>query len=346
MKVMVTGDRGYIGSVLVDQLAKLQYDIIGLDTGFYDDCELEQQERVYRSITKDIRDVAAEDLVGVDAVIHLAALSNDPLGELKAGITEEINYRAAVRLARLAKNAGVSRFIYASSQSMYGIADSDAELDEDNSVKHPITAYAKTKWQAEQELKTLVSETFCVVCFRPSTVFGWSPRLRCDIIFNNLLACAYTTGKIEIKSDGTPWRPIVHVQDVCKAFIAGLTAPVSLINGRSYNVGIENGNYTVRQIAETVSTLVAGCDLVFTGEHGSDARTYRVGFNRILTELQDYYQPAWDLVRAGQEMLAKFEDIDFKEQDFRGPRCTRLAQLDDLLASGKLDDNLFWVKHE
>ena len=184
--------------------------------------------------------------------------------------------------------------------------DTDIELEEDNSEKNAITAYARTKWEAECELKEMNDDNFTVVCFRPSTVFGASPRLRCDIVFNNLVACAYTTGKIEIKSDGTPWRPVVHVKDVCAAYIAGLEAPKELVGGRSYNVGIPNGNFTVRDLAEAAQRTVPGSELTFTGEHGKDARTYRVSFSRILTELQDYYQPEWNLDRGGQDLVDLF----------------------------------------
>ena len=256
--------------------------VSGLDTGYYSDCLLEPAPSSYRSTVRDVRDVVIADLQGIDVVIHLAALSNDPLGELSPAVTEEINYGATVRLASLARAAGVRRFIYASSQSMYGIAPADRELDEDDSDKNPVTAYARTKWDAELALKKLASPTFVLVCFRPSTVFGASPRLRCDIVFNSLVACAYTTGRIEVKSDGTPWRPAVHVRDACAALIAGIEAPADLVGGRSYNVGIPGGNFTVRDLAEASQRAVPGSTIVFTGEHGADARTYRVGFARIL----------------------------------------------------------------
>jgi nucleoside-diphosphate-sugar epimerase len=200
MKILVTGNRGYIGTVLVDILLKKSYEVTGYDTDYYDGCELYEFAQPTKQINKDIRDVSVEELEGVDAVIHLAALSNDPLGELEPKLTEEINLHATLKLARLAKETSVKRFIYASSQSMYGITNTDDELDEDNSNKEPLTAYARTKWEAECELKKLNSDGFTVVCFRPSTVFGASPKLRCDIVFNNLLASAYTTGKIEISS--------------------------------------------------------------------------------------------------------------------------------------------------
>ncbi len=342
-EILLTGDRGYIGSVLSQVLRENGFEVVGLDIGYFAECTLEPVDETYRRITKDIRDVVAKDLEGIDGVIHLAGLSNDPLGELAPNLTEEINLDAAVNLGRLAKAAGVSRFVYASSQSMYGISDSDAELDEDNSEKHPLTSYARTKWDAELELKAMQSPAFTVVCMRPSTVFGWSPRLRCDIVFNNLVACAFTTGRIEIKSDGTPWRPIVHVRDVCNAFLAGLTAPAELVGGRSYNVGIPDGNFTVRDLAEAAQRAVPGSTLTFTGEHGSDSRTYRVSFDRILTELRDWFKPEWDLDRGGAELVAKFRETGFTESQFRGRATTRLSQLNYLADENLIDNSLRWT---
>ncbi|MEK7097526.1 MAG: SDR family oxidoreductase, partial [Patescibacteria group bacterium] len=283
------------------------------------------------------------DLKGIDAVIHLAALSNDPLGEFDASLTDEINLRATVNLARLTKEAGIERFIYSSSQSMYGVSDTDEELEEDNSKKNPVTAYARTKWQAEQEIKIMKSASFAPVFVRPSTVFGASPRLRCDIVFNNLVASAFTTGHIEIKSDGTPWRPVVHIKDVSAAFIAALEAPLELVSGEAFNVGIPNGNFTVRDLAEAAQRAVPGSNLVFTGEHGSDSRTYRVSFNKILTVLEDYYKPEWDLDKGGKELVDFFKKINFKEEDFRGRKCNRLSQIKYLVAGKKLNNNLRWL---
>lgn len=340
MKILVTGNLGYIGSVLIPKLQVLGHEVAGLDSGYFRDCLLSPVQEDFRQITKDIRDVDADDLEGFEVVIHLAGLSNDPLGELVPGLTEEINFQGTMRLASLAKSAGVKRFIYSSSQSMYGVSDSDDELDEDLSNKNPVTAYAKTKWDAELELNKLQSESFLVCSFRPSTVFGVSPRLRCDIVFNNLVACAYTTKKIEIKSDGTPWRPVVHIQDVCSAFIAGLAAPKELVAGRAFNVGIPNGNFTVRQLAEAAQRAVPGSKLVFTGEHGNDSRTYRVSFNRILTELKDYFVPSWDLDRGAAELVQYFNKIEFAETEFRGWKTTRLMQINRLREQGKLDAKL------
>jgi nucleoside-diphosphate-sugar epimerase len=344
MRVLVTGNCGYVGTVLAEVLAGKGYDVVGYDTDYYRGCEVSAfAPKVTRQITKDIRDVRAEDLKDIDAVVHLAALSNDPLGEFNPALTEAINRDASIRLAELARDVGVQRFIYASSQSMYGIARVDEELEEDLSEKNPLTAYARTKWEAEVRLKELCTEDFTVVCFRPSTVFGASPRLRCDIVFNNLVACAYTTGKIEIKSDGTPWRPVVHVRDVSAAFIAGLEAARDLVAGQSFNVGIERGNYTVRDLAEAAQKVVSGSTLTFTGEHGQDSRTYRVSFKKILTVLSDYYSPEWNLIRGGEELVELFSRSGFTEEMFRGRNCNRLAQLAYCSEAGQLDKDLRWT---
>ncbi len=340
MNILVTGNLGYVGSVLVPLLQSKGHQVVGLDSGYFEDCLLVPVSKNFKQITKDIRDVESGDLEGIDAVIHLAGLSNDPLGELLPGLTEEINFDGAMKVAVLSKEASVKRFIYASSQSMYGVSDTDEELDEYRSKKNPITAYAKTKWDAELQLNKLQSDSFLVCSFRPSTVFGVSPRLRCDVVFNNLVGCAYTTNKIEIKSDGTPWRPVVHVQDVCAAFIAGLEAPKELVAGRAFNVGIPNGNFTVRQLAEAAQRAVPGSRLMFTGEHVGDSRTYRVSFNRILTELRDYFSPSWDLDRGAIELINYFKEIDFTEKDFRGWKTTRLMQINRLIEQGNLDAKL------
>lgn len=340
MNILVTGNLGYIGSVLVPLLQSKGHQVVGLDSGYFADCLLSPVSKNFKQTTKDIRDVESVDLEGIDAVIHLAGLSNDPLGELVPGLTEEINFDGAMKLATLSKKASVKRFIYASSQSMFGVSDTDEELDEDRSKKNPVTAYAKTKWDAELQLNKMQSDSFLVCSFRPSTVFGVSPRLRCDVVFNNLVGCAYTTNKIEIKSDGTPWRPVVHIQDVCAAFIAGLEAPKELVAGRAFNVGIPNGNFSVRQLAEAAQRAVPGSQLVFTGEHGGDSRTYRVSFNRILTELKDYFSPSWDLDRGATELVNYFKEIDFTEKEFRGWKTTRLMQINRLLEQGNLDAKL------
>ncbi len=343
MRIMVTGDRGYIGSVLVPILKEKNYEVVGYDAGYFKDNILEQFDENYLKITKDIRDINKEDLKGVDAIIHLAGLSNDPLGEFSPKLTEDINYSGTMALALMARDIGVSRFVYASSQSMYGISDTSNELDEDDSEKNPVTAYAIAKWNAEQELHSMSTDDFVITSLRPSTVFGASPRLRSDIVFNNLVACAYTTGKIEIMSDGSPWRPVVHIKDVCSAFIAGLEAPATLVSGRAFNVGIPDGNFTVRDIAEAVQRSVPGSELIFTGGH-TDPRTYRVSFRRILSELKDYYKPEWDLDMGGRELVEFFDRINFTEQQFRGKETVRLQQLVHLKENNYLNDTFRFFK--
>ena len=337
MRILITGDRGYIGSVLVPILQEKGYEVVGYDAGYFKDNLLEQFDENYLKITKDIRDINKEDLKGVDVVIHLAGLSNDPLGEFSPKLTEDINYNGTMALAIMARDVGVSRIVYASSQSMYGISDTSNKLDEDDSEKAPVTAYAIAKWNAEQQLHSMSTDDFVITSLRPSTVFGESPRLRCDIVFNNLVACAYTTGKIEIMSDGSPWRPVVHIKDVCSAFIAGLEAPATLVSGRPFNVGIPDGNFTVRDIAEAAQRSVPGSELIFTGDH-TDPRTYRVSFRRILTELKDYYKPKWDLDMGGRELVEFFDRIKFTEEQFRGRETIRLQQLVNLKENNYLND--------
>ena len=340
---MVTGDRGYIGAVLIPYLKEKDYEVVGYDSGYYSENILEAFDNDYKKITKDIRDASKEDLEDIDAIIHLAGLSNDPLGEFSPRLTEDINYNGSIRLAELAQETGVSRFVYASSQSMYGISETSNELDEDDSEKNPVTAYAIAKWNAEQKLHRMTSDDFVVTSLRPSTVFGASPRLRCDIVFNNLVACAYTTGKIEIMSDGTPWRPVLHIKDVCSAFLAGLEAPAEIVSGRAFNVGIPNGNFTVREIAEAAQRSVPGSELIFTGEH-TDPRTYRVSFNRILTELKNYYKPEWNLDMGGKELVEFFDKVGFDEKQFRGKETIRLQQLLYLKENDLINNTLRFIK--
>jgi nucleoside-diphosphate-sugar epimerase len=347
MKILVTGNQGYIGSVLTPYFLAKGDQVVGLDTGFFADCffgEPQDQLKNHTQIKKDIRDVELSDLAGIDAIIHLAGLSNDPAGDLRPDATERINYDGTVRLADLAQKTGVQRFVYASSQSMYGIAELDDELDEDLSKKNPLTEYARTKWLAECELNRRSSSTFQVVSLRPSTVFGASPRLRCDIVYNNLLGCALTQNAIEIKSDGSPWRPVVHIKDVCLAFDAALSAPANLVTGRSFNLGIPNGNFTVRQLAESAQAIVPGSTLRFTGEHGNDSRTYRVSFKRILSELSDYYAPKHDLISGGGELVRFLKKINFSAEDFHGQKVNRLMRLNALEVEGQIDGDLRWVK--
>lgn len=340
MRVLVTGNLGYIGSVLAPYLEARGHEVRGFDAGYFADCLLEPAHEVVDQRRCDIRDVELSDLEGIEAVVHLAGLSNDPLGEFDQSLTEDINFYGTLRLADLACRSGVRRFVYASSQSMYGISDTGEELDEDQSPKNPLTAYARTKWEAEMALMARRTKGFEVTAMRPSTVFGSSPRLRCDIVFNNLVASAYTTGTIEVKSDGTPQRPAIHVQDVCSAFTAGLEAPARLVDGRAFNVGMREGNYTIRELAEAAGEVVSGSTPVFTGEHGNDSRTYLVNFSRILNELSDYFRPSWNLVKGGADLCCFFDRVGFDVATFKGSTCNRLSRLEELVAAGRLDGDL------
>lgn len=343
MKILLTGNNGYIGSVLTNELLNKNYEVIGYDIDYFYDSNLApKNEKLIKHIRKDIRDINVNDLDSIDTVIHLAGLANDPLGEFDHKLTEEINYQSTVNLANLCKIKKVKRFIYASSQSMYGISDNQDELEEDNSIKNPVTAYARTKWEAEKKIKKLEDDNFTVVMFRPSTVFGVSPRLRCDIIYNNFVGCAFTTGKIEILSDGSPWRPVIHVRDLCKAFIAGIVAPKKLVGGQSFNVGIKNGNYTVKKLAEVAKSVVPGSELVFLNKH-TDPRTYKVSFNKILTSLKDYFVPEWTLDQGGRELVSFFKEINFSEKDFRNENVNRIKKLEKLIFEKKINSRLEWI---
>jgi len=341
--ILITGNLGYIGSVLTEVLKK-NYNVLGYDIGFFKDCNLIDVKPLNKQIYKDIRDISIKDLEGIDFIIHLAALSNDPLGELNLSLTKEINFLSTKKIAILSKQIGIKRFIYVSSQSMYGISDTSVEVDEIESKKKPVTEYAKTKWDAEIFLNSLNDKNFTVVSFRPSTVFGVSPRLRSDIVFNNLVACAYTTNKIEIKSDGSPWRPVVHVQDVVSALIAGINAPREIVSGKSYNVGIENGNYTVRDLADAVKKIMPQCEITYTREHLVDPRSYKVSFKRILNELKDYYKPSWNLEKGGLELIDFFKSINFTEMQFRGSKTNRIANIKEKM-NNLLDHNLRYIKN-
>ena len=343
MKILVTGNNGYIGTVLVEELFKKNYEVIGYDIDYFYDCNLtNKNNKLTKQIKKDIRNITEDDLDGIDIVIHLAGLANDPLGEFDPKLTDQINYQSTIKIAELSKIKKVKRFIYASSQSMYGVSDLQEELDEEDSKKNPVTAYAKTKWEAEKKIKNLDNNDFTVVMFRPSTVFGVSPRLRCDIVYNSLVACAYTTGKIEILSDGSPWRPVIHVKDLCNAFISGIEAPKELVSGQSFNVGIKNGNFTVKDLAESAQRVVTGSELVFLNQH-TDPRTYKVSFKKILTTLKDYFKPEWSLDKGGYELVSFFRDVNFSENDFRNEKVNRLKKLESLIQKKKINNKLEWI---
>ena len=337
--VMITGNLGYIGSVMVPILAEDGYDVTGYDCGYYEDCYLvPASQPLVRQIKKDVRDCTTEDFAGIDYVIHLAGLSNDPLGDFDETLTYEINYEGTMRMARCAKEAGVKRFVYASSQSVYGISDVSRALDEEGE-KNPITAYAKTKWKCECELRELCTDDFIITYLRPATAYGASPNLRCDIVFNAFVAYAFTSKMIEIKSDGTPWRPMSHIRDISAAFAAVLKAPAELVKNQSFNVGTKDNNYVVKQLAEAAQGAVPGCGLTFTGEH-TDPRSYRVSADKILTVLKDYYMPQWNIEKGGKELMEYYESIRFDRETFDSYKCNRLKCLKKRIQEGAINENL------
>tara|TARA_Y100000294_G_C8560747_1_gene338994 strand:+ start:986 stop:2020 length:1035 start_codon:yes stop_codon:yes gene_type:complete len=344
MRILVTGNLGYIGSVLSEILQNKGYDVMGYDIGYFKDCITSNYNPVSKQINKDLRKLEKNEIENIDCIIHLASLSNDPLGAFIPELTEEINYNATIRLAEIAKKNNVKRFIFASTQSIYGVSKTDEELDEDSSVKDPITAYAITKWKAEKELMNMADDNFTVCALRPSTVFGPSPRFRADIVFNNLVACAYTTKKIEIWSDGSPWRPVIHVDDVCDAFISCLMAPEDKINKQSFNVGVLGGNYTVKDLAVAAKKCFPDSKLVFFNQTGNDDRTYKVNFKKINTVLKEYFKPIWNLDNGGQQLIKYFKQIKLIKDDFRGKKTMRLKQLTYLKENKFLNDRLEFLE--
>ncbi|MBI3909879.1 MAG: NAD(P)-dependent oxidoreductase [Armatimonadetes bacterium] len=342
MRVLVTGHSGYIGTVLVPVLRAAGHDVVGLDTGFYAGCGLPRQLEPIPELQKDIRDVEPADLAGVDAVAHLAALCNDPLGNLDADLTLEINYRATVRLAHLARAAGVRRFLFASSCSMYGTGSEDGFLTEDASLR-PLTPYAESKVRAEEDLSRLADHDFSPVFLRNATAYGVSPRLRADVVLNNLVGWAHTTGKVRILSDGMSWRPIVHVEDIAHAFLACLESPREAIHNRAFNVGVNAENYRVRELAQIVQKVVPGATVEYAGQNNPDPRSYRVDFTRIQQELPAF-KPTWT-ARAGAEQLYRAMQVHaLNSETFHGPRFVRLAQIRQLMADGAVDGRLRWTK--
>lgn len=340
MKVLVTGNKGYIGSVLSARLLAGGFEVIGLDSGFYDGCDFFNHDSAIRQIAKDIRNISQEDLLGVDAVVHLAALSNDPMGALNPGLTAEINYLASVKLARLAKECAVRRFIFSSSCSVYGASGN--EIIDENGRLDPVTEYAKSKVESENEIAKLADNAFSPVFLRNATVYGISPMLRVDLVVNNLAGWAYTTGKIRVMSDGSPWRPLIHIQDICAAFIAVLRAPKETVRNQVFNVGQDRGNYRVRDIVEMVKEIMPACKIEYTGEHGPDTRTYRVNFSKFNRAFKDDCEFAWDIKKGVIELLEAYKMNNFLESDFLGDKFTRLKRIKRLLAEGKINEELFW----
>jgi len=339
MRVLVTGSRGYIGSVLVPMVLAEGHEVIGVDTDYYSRCTFAGKLVDIPTGELDVRDAPWSELEGCQAVIHLAGLSNDPLGDYKPMLTEEINFRASVRLAQLAKQAGVERFLFASSCSNYGAAG-DQFLDE-SAAFNPVTPYGVSKVSVERELRELADDTFSPVYLRASTAYGLSPRIRFDLVVNNLTAWASTTGRVYLKSDGTPWRPIVHVEDICRAYIAALHAPRELVHDEAFNVGATTENYQIRELAEIVKEIVPGCRVEYAPDAGPDKRCYRVDCNKIARTLHDF-KPQWTARRGVEQLYSAYKTIGLTLEDFEGPKFMRIAHVRKLVAEGLLDTDLRW----
>ncbi|WP_432849446.1 NAD-dependent epimerase/dehydratase family protein [Amycolatopsis sp. CA-161197] len=337
MRVLLTGHTGYLGTVMAPVLTEAGHDVVGLDSGLFAGCLLGPAPKDLPSITVDLRDVRPEHIEGFDAVIHLAALSNDPLGSLAPELTYDINHHASVRLARLAKDAGVGRYLYASTCSVYGASGGGGLVDEDAPLR-PVTPYAESKVRVEDEVSKLADDGFTPVYMRNATAFGFSPRLRADIVLNNLVGHAYLSGEVLVLSDGTPWRPLVHARDIARAFTAALDAPREAVHNKAFNIGTERNNVTVAEIAQEVVEAVPGSKLRITGEAGADPRSYRVDFSRFREAIPGF-ECEWGVKDGALQLIDAYRAYELTKEQFER-RFTRLNWLSDRQAAGAVDDTL------
>ncbi|MEV0727242.1 SDR family oxidoreductase [Polymorphospora sp. NPDC050346] len=341
MRVLVTGHHGYIGSVLTPMLTAAGHEVAGLDIDLFADCLIGPAPAEVPAVRVDLRDVTAEHLAGFDAVLHLAALCNDPIGNLNPELTYDINHRATVRLAEAAKAAGVTRFLFSSSCSLYGAGLDDRPLDE-NAGFAPVTPYGESKILSEQGLAGLADDDFSPVSLRNATAYGFSPRLRGDLVVNDLAAHALLTGEVRLLSDGSAWRPLVHIEDISTAFLALLEAPREVVHGKAYNIGQTSENYLIRDVAEVVAEVVPGSTVTFAGGASADARNYRVSCDLVAAEVPGF-QPGWTVRKGVEELVEAYRRHGLTIEDFRGERHQRLRRIQSLQGAGRLDGELRWT---
>lgn len=343
MRILVTGHKGYIGSVMVPMLVARGHHVHGVDSDLFQRCTFGVPAPQIRETLRDIRDLTVHDLHGYDAVIHLAGLSNDPLGDLDPELTFEINHRGTVNVARLAKEAGVRRFLFSSSCSNYGASD-DTLLDEDAPLR-PVTAYGRSKVLAEQGLAELADRDFSPTYLRSATAYGVSPRLRFDLVLNNLVAWAHTTGSVHLKSDGSPWRPIVHIEDIARAYLAVLDVAAEIVHDRAFNVGVPGENFRMRELAEIVRDTVPGSDVGFAEGASPDARCYRVSASR-LTSTVPAYKPVWTARAGAAQLYTAYKKVGVTLDEFEGRKYRRIDHLRWLMQEGFVDSTLRPIRKE